>query len=39
VLNKLEDAIRARLRQPEVKGFHAVMAAVDDVTGVRVREP
>jgi MarR family transcriptional regulator, organic hydroperoxide resistance regulator len=38
VLEKLEDDIRARLRRPEVKGFHAVMAAVEDVTGVRVRE-
>jgi MarR family transcriptional regulator, organic hydroperoxide resistance regulator len=38
VLEKLEDDIRGRLRRPEVKGFHAVMAAVEDVTGVRVRE-
>jgi MarR family transcriptional regulator, organic hydroperoxide resistance regulator len=38
VLEKLEDDIRARLRRPEVEGFHAVMAAVEDVTGVRVRE-
>lgn len=38
VLEKLEDDIRARLRRPEVKGFQAVMAAVEDVTRVRVRE-
>ena len=38
LLEKLEDDIRARLRRPEVKGFHAVMAAVEDVTRVRVRE-
>ena len=38
LLEKLEDDIRARLRRPEVKGFQAVMAAVEDVTGVRVRE-
>ena len=37
VLESLEDEIRARLRRPEVKGFHAVMAAVEDVTHVRVR--
>jgi DNA-binding MarR family transcriptional regulator len=38
LLEKLEDDIRARLRAPEVKGFQAVMTAVEDVTGVRVRE-
>jgi DNA-binding MarR family transcriptional regulator len=38
VLEKLEDDIRARLRRPELKGFHAAMAAVEDVTHVRVRE-
>jgi MarR family transcriptional regulator for hemolysin len=38
LLDRLEDDIRARLRRPEVKGFHAVMAAVEDVTLVRVRE-
>jgi MarR family transcriptional regulator, organic hydroperoxide resistance regulator len=37
LLAKLEGDIRARLRQPEVTGFHAVMAAVNDVTRVRVR--
>src|ERR671919_2534110 len=34
LLEKLEDDLRARLRRPEVKGFHAVIAAVDDVTRV-----
>jgi DNA-binding MarR family transcriptional regulator len=38
LLEKLEDDIRARLRQAEAKGFHAVMAAVEDVTQVQVRE-
>jgi DNA-binding MarR family transcriptional regulator len=38
LLEKLEDDIRARLRQAEAKGFHAVMAAVEDVTRVQVRE-
>jgi DNA-binding MarR family transcriptional regulator len=38
LLERLEDDIRARLRRPEVKGFQAVMAAVEDVTRVRVRE-
>ena len=38
MLEKLEDDIRTRLRRGEVKGFHAVMAAVEDVTRVRVRE-
>ena len=38
LLEKLEDDIRARLRRSEAKGFHAVMAAVEDVTRVRVRE-
>ena len=38
VLAKLEDDIRARLRHPEVKGFHAFIAAVDDVTRVGIRE-
>jgi DNA-binding MarR family transcriptional regulator len=38
LLEKLEDDIRARLRRAEVKGFHAVMAAVEDVTRVQVRE-
>ena len=38
VLEELEDDIRARLRRAEAKGFHAVMAAVEDVTRVQVRE-
>jgi len=38
LLERLEDDIRARLRQTEAKGFHAVMAAVEDVTRVQVRE-
>jgi MarR family transcriptional regulator, organic hydroperoxide resistance regulator len=38
MLEKLEDDLRSRLRRPEVKGFHAVMAALEDVTRVRVRE-
>ncbi len=38
LLEKLEDDIRARLRRAEAKGFHAVMAAVEDVTRVQVRE-
>jgi DNA-binding MarR family transcriptional regulator len=37
LLDKLEDDIRARLRRAEAKGFHAVMAAVEDVTRVQVR--
>lgn len=38
LLKRLEDEIRARLRRAETKGFHAVMAAVEDVTRVQVRE-
>ena len=38
LLVKLEDDIRARLRRAEANGFHAVMAAVEDVTRVQVRE-
>ena len=38
LLEKLEDDIRARLRRAEATGFHAVMAAVEDVTQVQVRE-
>jgi DNA-binding MarR family transcriptional regulator len=38
LLEKLEEGIRARVRRPEVNGFHAVMAAVEDLTRVRVRE-
>jgi DNA-binding MarR family transcriptional regulator len=38
MLETLEDDIRERVRRPEVKGFHAVMSAVEDVTRVRVRD-
>jgi DNA-binding MarR family transcriptional regulator len=38
LLEKLEDDIRAGLGRTEAKGFHAVMAAIEDVTRVRVRE-
>ena len=38
LLERLEADIRTRLRQTEAKGFHAVMAAVEDVTRVKVRE-
>jgi DNA-binding MarR family transcriptional regulator len=38
LLEKLEDDIRTRLLRTEVKGFHAVMAAVENVTQVQVRE-
>jgi DNA-binding MarR family transcriptional regulator len=38
LLEKLEDEIRARLGRAEANGFHAVMAAVEDVTQVQVRE-
>ena len=38
LLERLEDDIRARLRRAEAKGFQAVMAAVEDVTRVQVRE-
>ena len=38
LLERLEEDLRGRLRRAEVKGFHAAMAAVDDLTRVRVRE-
>lgn len=38
LLERLEDDIRGRLRRAEAKGFQAVMAAVEDVTRVQVRE-
>jgi DNA-binding MarR family transcriptional regulator len=38
LLEQLEDDIRARLRRAEAKGFQAVMAAVEDVTRMQVRE-
>ncbi|HEX2219643.1 MAG TPA: MarR family transcriptional regulator [Gemmatimonadales bacterium] len=38
LLEKLEEDIRGRVRQAEVKGFRAVMSAVEDVTRVRLRD-
>ena len=38
VLETLEARIRERVSQGNVKGFHAVMGAVDDITRVRLRE-
>jgi DNA-binding MarR family transcriptional regulator len=38
LLEKLEDEIRGRVRRPDVNGFHAVMAAVDDLTRIRVHD-
>jgi DNA-binding MarR family transcriptional regulator len=38
LLAALEKDLRARVRSGDVKGFHAVMAAVDEVTRVRLRE-
>lgn len=38
MLEKLEDDIRGRVRRPEVKGFQAVMSAIEDVTRVRLRD-
>ena len=38
VLETLEARIRERVSQGNVKGFHAVMRAVDDITRVRLRE-
>ncbi|MBA3317609.1 MAG: MarR family transcriptional regulator [Gemmatimonadales bacterium] len=38
LLQTLERGIRERVRPADVKGFHAVMGAVDDLTGVRVRD-
>ncbi len=37
LLKTLEDEIRGRVDGRDVKGFHAVMAAVEDVTRVRLR--
>ena len=36
-LESLEDNIRKRVNPRDVKGFHAVMGAVDDITRVRLR--
>ncbi len=38
LLAALEKDLRARVRSGDVKGFHAVMAAVGEVTRVRLRE-
>lgn len=38
LLESLEDDIRKRVGSPDVKGFHAVMGAVEDITRVRLRE-
>ena len=38
LLKILEDGIRERVDARDVKGFHAVMRAVEDVTRVRLRE-
>ncbi len=37
-LDELEAAIRARVGTADVEGFRAVMAAIGEVTGVRVRK-
>lgn len=37
-LETLEDEIRKRASSRDVKGFHAVMSAVEEVTRVRLRE-
>lgn len=37
-LETLEDEIRKRVSSRDVKGFHAVMSAVEEVTRVRLRE-
>ena len=39
LLENLEDEIRKRVSPRDVKGFHAVMAAVEEITRVRLREP
>jgi hypothetical protein len=38
VLETLEGDIRGRVSPGNVKGFHAVMGAVEDITRVRLRE-
>jgi DNA-binding MarR family transcriptional regulator len=38
LLENLEDDIRGRVSSGNVKGFHAVMGAVEEVTRVRLRE-
>ncbi len=37
LLEALEDEIRRRVRVADVKGFHAVMEAVEEITRVRLR--
>lgn len=38
ILDTLEDEIRKRAGSRDVKGFHAVMAAVEEVTRVQLRD-
>jgi MarR family transcriptional regulator, organic hydroperoxide resistance regulator len=38
LLRSLEDDIRERVEGRDVKGFHAVMGAVEDITRVRLRD-
>jgi MarR family transcriptional regulator, organic hydroperoxide resistance regulator len=38
LLENLEDDIRGRVSSGKVKGFHAVMGAVEEITRVRLRE-
>ena len=38
LLESLEDDIRKRVRSVDVKGFHAVMAAVESITQVRLAD-
>jgi DNA-binding MarR family transcriptional regulator len=38
VLEEFEDAIRARVSPADVAGFHAVMAAIEEITRVTLRE-
>lgn len=38
VLEEFEDAVRARVSPADVAGFHAVMAAIEEITRVTLRE-
>jgi len=38
LIKTLEDDIRQRVEARDVKGFHAVMGAVEDITKVRLRD-
>jgi MarR family transcriptional regulator, organic hydroperoxide resistance regulator len=38
LLKRLEAELRGRVRLADVKGFHAVMGAVEEITRVRLRE-